>query len=229
MWVPISRKMVGTETFYFMGAKSIDLTGQRFGRLVVRGKSEKRLYGRQLAWECQCDCGVVKPLISSVLKSGGTKSCGCLGRECKPPVLWKHGLSSYSGMKVWQGMIRRCTNPEAKDFAQYGGRGIKVCARWLDVRNFAEDMGEKPDGHSLDRINTYGDYCPENCRWATPAQQGANKRNNRMIEHAGQVLHMSEWCRRLGVKPSTVLNRINSGMDPSLALTMPSRRSRRAA
>ncbi len=212
-----------------MGAKSIDLTGQRFGRLVVLGKSETRIYGRQLAWECQCDCGVVKPLLTSVLKSGSTKSCGCLKRECKPPVLLTHGLSRYSGMKVWQGMIRRCTNSEAKDFPLYGGRGVKVCERWMDVRNFAEDMAEKPEGCSLDRIDPNGDYCPENCRWATPAEQGANKRSNRMIQHEGQVLHMSEWCRRLGVKPSTVINRLNSGMAPSLALTMPSRRQRRAA
>jgi hypothetical protein len=221
--------MVGIGPFYSMRGKATDLTGQRFGRLVVIGQSKTRAYGRVLAWDCRCDCGTVKPLITSVLNSGSTKSCGCLKRECKPPILRKHGLSYYSGMKVWQGMIRRCTNPEAKDFAQYGGRGIKVCERWLDVRNFAEDMGEKPDGHSLDRINTHGDYCPENCRWATPAEQGANKRNNRMIEHEGQVLHMSEWCRRLGVKPSTVINRLNSGMDPSLALTMPLQRKRRAA
>jgi hypothetical protein len=212
-----------------MGAKFVDLTGQRFGRLLVLGVSNVRIYGRQLAWDCQCECGVVKPLLTSVLKSGNTKSCGCLKRECKPPVHWKHGMSHYSGIKVWDGMIRRCTNQANKDFPLYGGRGIKVCERWLDVRNFAEDMGDKPDGCSLDRIDPNGDYCPENCRWATPAEQGANKRTNRMIEHAGQVLHMSEWCRRLGVKPSTVLNRLNSGMDPSLALTMPSRRQRRAA
>lgn len=221
--------MIGVGTFYFMGAKSIDLTGQRFGRLIVLGKSETRIYGRQLAWECQCDCGVVKPLLTSVLKSGSTKSCGCLSRECKPPDLTTHGMSYYSGIKTWQGMLSRCNKPTDKDYVRYGGRGIKVCDRWLDPKNFAEDMGEKPDGCSLDRIDPNGDYCPENCRWATPAEQGANKRSNRMIEHDGQVLHMSEWCRRLGVKPSTVLNRLNSGMDPSLALTMPSRRPRRAA
>lgn len=210
-----------------MGAKSIDLTGKRFGRLVVLGVSTVRLYGKQLAWDCQCDCGTMKPVITALLKAGHTKSCGCLKRECKPPVVRTHGMSHYSGIKVWEGMIRRCTNPNDKDFSRYGGRGIRVCELWLDVRNFAKDMGEKPQGCSLDRIDPNGDYCPQNCRWATPAQQGANKRNNRMIAHDGQVLHMSEWCRRLNVNPSTVLNRLKSGMDPSLALTLPLRRVRR--
>lgn len=210
-----------------MGAKPVDLTGRRFGRLLVLRVSSVRIYGKQLAWDCQCDCGVIKPLLTSVLNSGSTKSCGCLKKECKPPVLTTHGMSRYSGIKVWEGMLRRCTNTADKDFSLYGGRGIKVCERWLDVRNFARDMGEKPAGCSLDRIDPDGNYSPENCRWATPAQQGANKRTNRIIEHDGQRLHMAEWCRRLNVKPSTVINRINSGMDPSLALTMPSRRQRK--
>jgi hypothetical protein len=221
--------MVGVGTFFLMGAKSTDLTGQRFARLVVLGKSTTRIYGSQLAWDCQCDCGLIKPMLTSVLKSKSTKSCGCLKRECTPPDLTTHGMSYYSGIKTWQGMLNRCNNAANKDYFWYGGRGIKVCARWLDPRNFAEDMGEKPPGYSLDRIDTNGDYCPENCRWATPAQQGANKRNNRMLEHDGQVLHLSEWCRRLGVKASTVSNRLNAGMDPSLALTMPSRRQQKKA
>ena len=212
-----------------MGAKSIDLTGHRFERLVVLGKSKVRIYGRQLAWDCQCDCGVIKPMLTSVLNSGSTKSCGCLGRECQPPVLTKHGMCKYSGFKIWQGMLSRCNKVNDHNYHYYGGRGIKVCERWLDPRNFAKDMGEKPPGCSLDRIDTNGNYCPENCRWATPAQQGANKRNNRMLEHDGQVLHLSEWCRRLGIKPSTVSNRLNAGMDPSLALTMPPRRQQKTA
>jgi hypothetical protein len=219
--------MVGVGTFFIMGAKSTDLTGQRFERLVVLGKSATRIYGRQLAWDCQCDCGVIKPILTSALKLGSTKSCGCLKYECTPPNSTIHGMSYYSGIKTWQGMLSRCNNPSNKDYAWYGGRGIKVCNCWLDPRNFAKDMGEKPAGYSLDRIDTNGNYCSENCQWATPAQQGANKRNNRMLQHDGQVLHLSEWCRRLGVKPSTVSNRLNAGMDPSLALTMPSRRQRK--
>jgi len=212
-----------------MGAPSIDLTGVRFGRLLVLGVSSTKIYERQLAWDCLCSCGVIKPVLTCTLKSGSTKSCGCLKRECKPPVRYTHGLSKYSGIKVWEGMLRRCQNKKDKNYMLYGGRGIKVCDRWLDPKNFAEDMGEKPNGYSLDRIDPNGDYCPENCRWATPAEQGANKRTNRMIEHEGETLHLAEWCRRLGMKPSTVFNRISSGMSPSLALTMPSRRQRRAS
>lgn len=205
-----------------------NLAGTRFGRLVARSIADYRL-NNVIVWHCVCDCGNTKDARAASLKKGDVKSCGCLKAELRPPDCTTHGLSRYSGMKVWQGMIRRCNKSEDKDFALYGGRGIKVCERWLDVRNFAKDMGEKPDGYSLDRIDPNGDYCPENCRWATPAEQGANKRTNRMLEHNGEVLHMSEWCRRLNVKPSTVFNRLNSGMDPSLALTLPSRRQRRAA
>jgi hypothetical protein len=205
-----------------------NLSQQRFGRLIAQSIAGYRL-NNAIVWTCLCDCGNTKDARAASLKKGDVKSCGCLARECMPPRLAKHGMSYYSGFKTWQGMMRRCNNPADKNFSLYGGRGIKVCDRWLDPRNFAKDMGEKPGGCSLDRINPNGDYCSENCRWATPAEQGANKRSNRMIQHEGQVLHMSEWCRRLGVKPSTVLNRINSGMDPSLALTMPSRRQRRAA
>jgi hypothetical protein len=207
--------------------KPEDLSGRRFGRLVAKSIAPYRL-NNTIIWECICDCGNVKDTRAALLKKGITRSCGCLAAENKPPIRVTHGMTGYSGIKTWEGMVRRCTNPKDKDFALYGARGIKVCDRWLDPRNFAEDMGEKPAGCSLDRIDSNGDYCPENCRWATPTEQGANKRNNRLIEHDGKVLHMSEWCRRLGVKPSTVLNRIKSGMDPSLALTMPSRRQRRA-
>lgn len=205
-----------------------DLSGQRFGRLIARSIADYRL-NNGIVWTCICDCGNVKDTRAASLKKGDVKSCGCLSRECMPPNLTTHGMSCYSGIKTWQAMLRRCNNPADKDYAQYGGRGIKVCNDWLDPRNFARDMGERPQGYSLDRIDTNGDYCPENCRWATPAEQGANKRNNRMLEHAGQTLHMSEWCRRLNVKPSTVANRLKAGMDPSPALTLPSRRPRRAA
>lgn len=211
-----------------MRGKAADMIGKRFGRLVVQGRHDKRLHGRYVTWECLCDCGNLKLTSTQRLNTGRTKSCGCLQAENMPPVLIKHGMSHYSGFKVWQSMIRRCKNPLDKDYKYYGGRGIDVCERWLDPREFAKDMGERPDGYSLDRIDTNGHYCPQNCRWATPAQQGANKRNNRLIEHDGQTLHLSEWCRRLDVKLSTVVNRLNAGMDPSLALTMPSRRKRKA-
>lgn len=207
--------------------KPENMQGRRFGRLVAVSIADYRL-NNAIVWQCVCDCGNHKDARAASLKKGDVKSCGCLKAECKPPDTTVHGMSGYSGFKTWEGMHRRCSNPKDKDFALYGGRGIRVCEAWHDPTVFANDMGEKPNGCSLDRIDPNGDYCPENCRWATPAEQGANKRTNRMIEHDGQVLHMSEWCRRLSVKPSTVLNRLNSGMDPSLALTMPSRRQRRA-
>jgi hypothetical protein len=178
-------------------------------------------------WQCLCKCGKTRAVPEYRLKGGYTKSCGCLKRGQNPPIRIKHGMSSYSGFKVWESMMRRCFNKNDKDYPSYGGRGITVCDKWKNPANFAKDMGEKPLGCSIERIDVNSDYCPSNCRWATPLEQGANKRNNRIIELNGEKLHLAEWSRRLGISPSTVINRLNAGMDPALALTLPSRRPRR--
>ena len=203
-----------------------DLSGQRFGRLTALSIADYRL-GKSVIWICLCDCGNQKDVRAACLKNKSAKSCGCLFKECLPPVRYTHRMYGHPSFKVWEGMISRCKNPKNKDFALYGGRGINVCERWTDPKNFAEDMGEKPPGHSLDRIDSNGNYCPENCRWATTMEQGANKRTNRMIELNGETLHLTEWCRRLNVKPSTVLNRIHRGIDEATALTMPAQRKRK--
>lgn len=200
--------------------------GQAFKNLTtVRLISEKSGQGRP--WLCSCACGNTREVPEYRLKGGYVKSCGCLGHGAAPPLAIKHGMCRYSGFKVWESMMRRCFNPLDKDFSSYGGRGITVCDRWMDPRNFALDMGERPLKYSLDRIDVNGNYCPENCRWATPMQQGANKRNNRIFEIHGEKRHLSEWCRKFNISLSTVINRLNTGMDPYTALTLPSRRPRR--
>lgn len=156
----------------------LDLTEQRYGRLVVLARAANR---RSVAhWLCQCDCGTVKVVRSNALRSGNTKSCGCLDRE-KSAARWRtHGKRSSPAYSVWAGMFQRCYNQNRRSFKHYGGRGITVCRRWFDFENFLADMGEKPKGLTLDRYpDNDGPYAPENCRWATYKQQAQNKRGKK--------------------------------------------------
>lgn len=159
--------------------KRIDLTGQRFNRLVVIEFVEKR--GLNAYWKCVCDCGIVKTLRGSNIKSGHTKSCGCLHKEVVIKALTKHGHNTRKRTSptysTRYAMINRCSNPKANKYKYYGGRGITVCDRWLEsFENFLEDMGERPPGTTIDRIDNDGNYEPSNCCWATPKQQVQNRR-----------------------------------------------------
>lgn len=150
------------------------ILGRRFGRLLAVK------YAPGARMECVCDCGTSKTVYKASLVSGRTRSCGCLNRE----ALAARGPRTHGGTytpeyKVWQGMHQRCGNENDKSFADYGGRGIKVCDAWQAFEQFLEDMGERPSGeHSLDRINVNGGYEPKNCRWVTHAEQQRNKRNS---------------------------------------------------
>lgn len=186
-----------------------DLTGQRFGRLTVIAKAEDRPTGCS-KWLCQCDCGNTSSVGNNALKSGHTKSCGCLCRELASKASKTHGLSGSNTYMTWAGMKARCTNPNNTKYKDYGGRGITVCDRWLNsFENFLEDMGECPEGLSLDRQNNNGNYEPENCRWATREEQLNNKRTNRFIEFDGRSQTLAQWSNELGVKRTTISERID--------------------
>jgi hypothetical protein len=146
-----------------------------------------------------------------------TKSCGC-----QNPKGTIHGMAYTSIYRVWKSMISRCFNRNNRNWHNYGGRGITVCERWMDFTLFFEDMGHNPPGLSLDRIDNNGSYCKENCRWASPREQGQNRRMSVLITFQGQTFCVSEWARRVGIKMDTVWKRLYvRGWTVDKALTTP--------
>lgn len=152
-----------------------DITNQRFGRLVaVRPSGNKK--HNCIAWTCQCDCGNQAEVASNTLRSGYTRSCGCLARETAAKAKLKHGAWGSPAYRSWDMMIQRCTNPKHTSFPRYGALGVTVCERWRTFSLFLSDMGERPAGTSIDRIDSCKGYEPGNCRWATTLEQARNKR-----------------------------------------------------
>ncbi len=191
-----------------------DLTGQRFGKLVVVARSHVN-GSRKVCWECRCECGGVSCPTTGNLKFGLTQSCGCGVVAATTARNYKHGFAHQkdSGYYTWKGMISRCTNPASEKYTDYGGRGIKVCERWLhSFLAFYIDMRPWERGsRSLDRKDVNGDYCPENCRWATSREQCYNKRNSRKVEYKGVVRVAAEWARLLDLPHATLLARLKRG------------------
>ena len=164
---------------------AIDLTGRRFGRWLVEGLDESDAR-KGSVWVCVCDCGVRRSVRSAGLRNGRSRSCGCLLKELAaariPTISRKHGLSKHPLWGAWKRMRQRCTDENCTDYRLYGGRGIRVCRRWQSFENFLADMGERPTPtHSIDRIDTNGNYDPKNCRWATPTEQARNAPGNNVL------------------------------------------------
>lgn len=208
---------------------AIDLTGRKFERLTVLRLEGRR--GRRLFWACRCDCGTEIAVRGSHLTSGGTLSCGCLHSErssARTPALHaantKTGLSGSATYSVWCGMRSRCSNPRNAYYAYYGGRGIQVCERWQKFENFVADMGVRPPGLTIDRIDNDRGYEPGNCRWVTRQVQQNNRRANHMLTYMGRTATMADWARDVGLTFKALSNRIYSGWPTDKALTTPAKK-----
>lgn len=205
----------------------IDLTGQTFGRLTVTGyHGGARTPSGSIThrWACRCACGAMRAIVAAKLRSGHVRSCGCLRVEMTSARFTTHGAAPVRGRSAtyrsWAAMIMRCENPARWQFKYYGGRGITVCARWrADFAAFLADMGERPEGCTLDRVDNDGNYEPGNCRWATLAEQARNSRRARIVEHAGEQLSVAAWSERTGIPATLIASRLRRGWSAARALS----------
>lgn len=193
--------------------KSADLTGFRFGKLVVTGR--KVANGRGY-WICKCDCGNETTARTDSLKTGHTSSCGCVGRIKRQEALRTHGCWGTRLYNIWHCMIQRCTNPTASSYVRYGGRGINVCTEWRNsfeaFCDWAIENGYSDD-LSIDRIDVNGNYEPSNCRWATMGEQANNRRTSNTITFKGETHTLADWAKITGIRRSTLVSRIASGWE----------------
>jgi hypothetical protein len=202
--------------------RPLDLAGQRFGLLSVVERAGKR--GSQALWRCKCDCGAECTKTLGNLRSGHTKSCGCLRSTVTTEAKTKHAMYGTPTYRSWSSMLTRCNTPSNHKYPDYGGRGITVHGPWHDFATFLADMGERPSGTTLGRQDNDGNYEPGNCSWETDKQQGRNKRNTKLFEFEGITATLPEHCERLGLNTSTIRSRVYTyGFSIEKALTQPNR------
>lgn len=209
----------------------VDLTGKKFGRLTVVSRAENSKSGKS-RWLCVCECGNECIVHGDSLKSGNTKSCGCIRREANHDRATTHGMSNTPLFAVWCAMVSRCKNPNNKSYKHYGARGINVCGEWLDSSKFIEWAIKNgyADGLTIERIDVNKGYEPSNCKWITRKEQARNKTNNVMIEIDGTSKCLPEWCEEYGMNYYTVYQRIKKlGWEPKKALTTPLKKPNKKA
>ena len=206
-----------------LSKRIIDSTGLVYNRLtalypvVSLPENPKR---RRVKWMCECECGNMTMVDSTALRTGTVRSCGCLKTEMWNKARTKHGKHGTPEYSAWLGLRKRCNNPNGTKYQNYGGRGIVVCERWDSFENFLSDMGERPSAkHSVDRIDNDGNYCPENCRWATMKEQSRNKTTTRLIEFDGRSMCAVDWGDYLGIRHATITQRLHRGWSVEDTLT----------
>lgn len=201
--------------------------GQKFNRLTVIGTGTTAigLFG----WKCRCVCGKEGFFQSNRLTSGHVKSCGCYQRDSLRARRLKHGAKSGGNVtqeyRIWSGMKQRCLNPKAPNFVNYGGRGIKVCARWVNsFDNFLADIGPIPTPkHSIERNDNNGNYEPSNCVWADRKTQALNTRRNKWILFKGESKTLGQWGISTGMGRDVIAARLKMGWTVEKSLTLPVR------
>jgi len=199
----------------------VDLTGKKLGRLTAIEFVPRK--GRRSKWRCVCDCGNEALVDGHRLRSGGTLSCGCFRQEVTGRKNLSHGMTKTGEYRCWSAMKRRCYNENCKDYADYGSRGIRVCKAWRDsFEAFLRDMGTRPSiAHTIDRLDSNGDYEPTNCRWATPVRQGRNRRCSKLLTLHGRSQCAADWADELKIPKNTIYQRIACGWDDERILTQP--------
>lgn len=203
-----------------------DLTGERFGRWTVISFDRKvnSVNGANYYWNCKCDCGTERSVSVSSLRGGSSTSCGCLNKEIisRPK---KHGMSNCRLYWIWHSMMERCSRKTNSEYKNYGARGISVCEEWKDSSNFIEWALRNgyEDNLTIDRIDTNGNYCPENCRWADWKTQANNTRRNRFVEIDGVSKTVAQWAEIYGISYRHVYRRRSLGWSYEKALTTPIR------
>lgn len=211
-------------------SRFIDLTGNKYGRLLILEKSEKTDSSYNSYWVCKCDCGNTRILSGYNLKSGNTSSCGCYLKEQSAIRIKsqhgkgygkKHGEYNTRLYRTWAGIKNRCLNPNSTGYENWGGRGIELCNEWYKFepfRDWALANGYS-DKLTIDRKNNNLNYTPDNCRWATVKQQNNNQSSNLYYEINGERHTLHEWSELLGFGYSAVYARIKQGVDPVDAMT----------
>lgn len=209
-------------------SRALDITGQRYGRLVAIERAENRVSesGKVRArWLCKCDCGREKIVLLDDLRGGHTNSCGCLGDESRRNSSKTHGMTGTRIYVEWLSMKARCYNKETKSYSRYGGRGVTICKEWLDdfmnFYNWAMANGYRDD-LTIERKDVNGDYCPENCCWITQKEQAKNRRATlRTKDKNGNEVYAMDVAKENGIKMSVVVARKAKGWDLDKALNTP--------
>lgn len=190
--------------------------GEKYGRLlVIERAANKSANDTNARWLCKCDCGKTCIVYGQDLARGKQVSCGCYNQEKRT----KHGMARTHVNAVWRQMLGRCENPKHQAYKNYGARGITVSDSWHKFENFIADMGERPTGYTLERVDNNKGYSKENCIWATVKVQLNNRRNNRLLTYNGETHTIAEWSDITGIKWDTIRCRIRYGWSIEKALT----------
>lgn len=216
---------LSNDNFLMGNCTMINMLNKKYASLTAIKPTKKKSTGRNIIWVFICDCGNKCELDGYMVRSGKRVTCQKCSKERVRLASIKHGLSKTVEFRTWADIQARCYNKKSTSYNNYGGRGIAVCDRWLkSFNNFLKDMGKRPSNkHSIERKDNNSDYCPDNCHWATMAEQSNNKRNNRKITINGITKNMNQWASDHGLTSSIIFYRLKAGLT-GCALIAPSKR-----